>query len=112
MLEVKAAGTLLVVVIVDGMTVVLGIVITEVPAEVVVVLAVIVADAARAVILPDIVIAEKVSAALLGLMAPGTSVVIVDGTTVVTGIVICRSCSGVSGNCSRTVVLPGHSIGG
>ena len=88
MLEVKAAGTLLVVVIVDGMTVVLGIVITEVPAEVVVVLTVIVADAARAVILPDIVIAEKVSAALLGVMAPGTSVVIVDGTTVVTGIVI------------------------
>ena len=88
MLEVKATRTLLVVVIVDGMTMVRGIVITEVPAEVVVVLAVIVADAARTVILPDIVITEKVAAAFLGVMATGTSVVIVDGMTVVTGIVI------------------------
>ena len=88
MLKVKATRTLLVVVIVDGMTMVRGIVITEVPAEVVVVLAVIVADAARTVILPDIVITEKVAAAFLGVMAAGTSVVIVDGTTVVTGIVI------------------------
>lgn len=109
LLEVMATGTL--VVIVDGVTVVLGI--PEVPAEVVVVLAVFVADVARPVILSDIVIAEKVAAASFWAMAAGTLVVIIDGATVVIGIVITeepRGC-GVSGNCSRTVILPGTALG-
>jgi hypothetical protein len=109
LLEVMATGTL--VVIVDGVTVVLGI--AEVPAEVVVVLAVFVADVARPVILSDIVIAEKVAAASFWAMAAGTLVVIIDGATVVIGIVITeepRGC-GVSGNCSRTVILPGTALG-
>lgn len=109
LLEVMATGTL--VAIVDGVTVVLGI--PEVPAEVVVVLAVFVADVARPVILSDIVIAEKVAAASFWAMAAGTLVVIIDGATVVIGIVITeepRGC-GVSGNCSRTVILPGTALG-
>jgi hypothetical protein len=80
--EVMTTGTL--VVIVDGTTVVSGIlVITEESAEVVVVLVVIVADAARTVILPDIVIVEKVAAALFEVMTAGMLVVIVDGRTMV-----------------------------